>query len=78
MAAVKACQQAGYQAGYQVTVKDGHEDGINLDPALLPAGTELIQGWDSSPEEMMAGISADYAGAIHIGSHSPAGSSETP
>ncbi len=74
VAAVKACQQAGYQ----VTVKDGHEDGINLDPALLPAGTELIQGWDSSPEEMMAGISTDYAGAIHIGSHSPAGSSETP
>jgi D-amino peptidase len=36
------------------------------------------KGWDSSPEEMMAGISSDYAGAIHIGSHSPAGSSETP
>ncbi|MGZ1132628.1 M55 family metallopeptidase [Lactobacillus delbrueckii subsp. bulgaricus] len=40
VAAVKACQQAGYQ----VTVKDGHEDGINLDPALLPASRQSCPG----------------------------------
>lgn len=74
IAAIEACQAAGYE----VTVKDGHEDGMNLDPAILPRGIELIRGWDSSPAEMMAGIDDSYDFAIHIGYHSPAGSSETP
>ncbi|MCH3905203.1 MAG: M55 family metallopeptidase [Lactobacillus sp.] len=75
--AVAACE-AAQAAGYQVVLKDAHEDGMNLNPADLPQGVQLIRSWDSSPEEMMAGVDETFSGAIHIGYHSPAGSSDTP
>lgn len=73
-AACEACQEEGCE----VILKDAHEDGMNIDPSELPNGVQIIRGWDSSPEEMMAGINETFAAAIHIGQHSPAGSSDTP
>lgn len=75
--AAAACQ-AAQEAGYKVVLKDAHEDGMNINPADLPAGVELIRGWDSSPEEMMCGINESFSAAIHIGYHSPASSNDTP
>jgi D-amino peptidase len=75
--AIAACEGA-MASGCSVVLKDAHEDGMNIDPSQLPEGVEIIRSWDSSPEEMMAGIDETFAAAIHIGYHSPAGSSETP
>lgn len=72
-----ACR-AALSAGYQVVVKDGHEDAMNIDHNLLPRGVELISGWMCTPLSMMGGIDDTFAGAIYIGYHSGAWTSTSP
>lgn len=72
-----ACR-AALAAGWQVVVKDGHEDARNIDPYLLPKGVQLIRGWMVSPYAMMGGIDETFDGIIYIGYHSRAGSDESP
>lgn len=72
-----ACR-AALDAGYEVVVKDGHEDGLNIDANLLPKGTQLIRSWMSDPYAMMAGLDQSYDGAIYIGYHAKAWSNDSP
>ncbi len=72
-----ACR-AAVEAGYEVVVKDGHEDALNIDPDLLPRGVRLIRGWASSPMAMMSGLDESFAGAVYIGYHSAAGTDTSP
>lgn len=72
-----ACR-AALELGYEVIVKDGHEDGLNIDAGLLPKGTQLIRSWMSDPFAMMAGLDESYDGAIYIGYHAKAWSDDSP
>ena len=72
-----ACR-AAIAAGYEVVVKDGHEDAMNIDHNLLPREAQLISGWMCSPLSMMGGLDEDFAGAIYIGYHSAAWTSTSP
>lgn len=72
-----ACR-AAMAAGYQVVVKDGHEDAMNIDHNLLPKGVELISGWTKSPYSMLGGIDDTFAGVIYIGYHSGAWTNTSP
>ncbi len=72
-----ACR-AALAAGYEVVVKDGHENALNIDAALLPKGTQLIRGWMTHPFAMMAGLDESYAGVIYIGYHAKAGTNASP
>lgn len=72
-----ACR-AALGAGYQVVVKDGHEDARNIDPHLLPRGVALIRGWMISPMGMLGGLDESYDGVIYIGYHARAASDASP
>lgn len=72
-----ACR-AAVDAGYEVVVKDGHEDAMNIDAGMLPRGVRLIRGWASNPMAMMSGLDESFAGAIYIGYHSAAGTNTSP
>ncbi|TDP51472.1 M55 family metallopeptidase [Aminicella lysinilytica] len=71
---VTAACDAAIELGYEVVVKDGHDAGLNLHHDKLPKNVELIRGWMTTPESMMAGIDETYDAAIYIGYHSPEGS----
>lgn len=75
---VGAACSAATQLGYEVFVKDAHEDAINIDIAALPQGVKLIKGWMNSPASMMAGLDDSFDAAAYIGYHSPAGSNTSP
>lgn len=75
---VCAACDAAIEMGYEVVVKDGHGDAINIDIAALPRGTQLIRGWRCSPEGMMGGLDESFAGVIYIGYHSAAGMATSP
>ena len=72
-----ACR-AALAAGYQVVVKDRHEDAMNIDHTLLPKEAELISGWTCSPLSMLGGIDDTFAGVIYIGYHSGAWTNTSP
>lgn len=72
-----ACR-AAMAAGYEVVVKDGHEDAMNIDHNLLPRGTELISGWTNTPLSMLGGLDESFAGVIYIGYHAAAWTSASP
>ena len=77
-AEVGAACEAAMALGYEVVVKDGHEDARNLDIGKLPRGTEVIRGWRTSPAAMMGGLDESFAAAVYIGYHAPGGTGESP
>lgn len=77
-AEVGAACEAAMALGYEVVVKDGHEDARNLDIGKLPRGAEVIRGWRTSPAAMMGGLDETFAAAIYIGYHAPGGTGESP
>ena len=72
-----ACR-AALACGYDVVVKDGHEDAMNIDHNLLPKGVELISGWTCSPLSMLGGLDESFDGIIYIGYHAAAWTSASP
>ena len=72
-----ACR-AALSCGYDVVVKDGHEDAMNIDHTLLPKEAELISGWACTPLSMLGGLDDSFSGIIYIGYHSAAWSSTSP
>ncbi len=75
---VAAACKAALELGYEVVIKDGHENALNINPALLPRGVQLIRGWMSTPASMMAGLDDSFDAAAYIGYHSPQGSNASP
>lgn len=72
-----ACR-AAMDKGFDVVVKDGHEDAMNIDHNLLPNGVELIRGWMNSPMSMLGGLDESFDGVIYIGYHSGAWTANSP
>ncbi|QAT42977.1 M55 family metallopeptidase [Aminipila luticellarii] len=70
---VAAACRAAMKLGYEVVVKDGHEDALNIDMTELPKGVQLIRGWMSSPASMMGGLDESFDAVVYIGYHSPEG-----
>lgn len=75
---VAAACEAVLEAGYDVVVRDGHDNARNIHHGMLPKGTKLMRGWACHPGSMMAGLDESYAGIIYIGYHAPAGSNGSP
>ena len=75
---VAAACRAVIGAGFEAVVKDGHEDAMNIDPSLLPRGTQLIRGWMNNPLSMMGGLDETFDGVIYIGYHSGAWTNTSP
>lgn len=75
---VAAACEAILAAGHQVVVRDAHDTARNIMHELLPRGVRLIRGWACDPASMMAGLDEQYAGALYIGYHSPAGTNTSP
>lgn len=75
---VAAACRAAMKLGYEVVVKDGHEDALNIDLAQLPKGVQLIRGWMITPASMMGGLDESFAASVYIGYHSPEGSDASP
>lgn len=75
---VSAASLAAMELGYEVIVKDGHEDALNIDMWQLPKGVQLIRGWMTSPEAMMGGLDETFDACLYIGYHSPEGTDSSP
>lgn len=75
---VAAVSKAALDAGCEVVVKDGHEDAMNIDPFMLPKGTQLLRGWMNTPLSMMAGLDETFDGIFYIGYHSGAWTNTSP
>ena len=75
---VAAACEAILEAGHDVVVRAGHDSARNISHRMLPRGVKLMRGWACHPGSMMAGVTSDYAGAIYIGYHAPAGSNGSP
>ena len=70
---VNAAIEGAYAGGAtEVLVNDSHGPMTNLLPELLDARADLIQG-KPKPPNMMAELTADYAGAFFLGYHAGAG-----
>lgn len=74
---VKEACEAAMELGYEVVVKDGHEDALNIDMWQLPRGVQLIRGWRTSPEAMMGGLDETFDACLYIGYHSPEGTGDS-
>lgn len=67
-----ACHGA-IDAGWEVTVKDAHNTGRNINPEMLPPEAMLIRAWTGDMFEMLGGITADEYHAVGFtGYHSDA------
>jgi len=76
---VLACIQGAKNAGAtEITVKDAHGTGLNIDPILMPSGVTLLRGYSGHPYNMVEGINKTYDAAMFIGYHSSAGKNGNP
>lgn len=76
--AAAACRGALEAGADEVYVKDSHDSGRNLDPALFPKEAKIILGWKGSPESMIAGLDSSFDALLFVGYHSPAGCNGSP
>lgn len=57
----------------EVLVYDGHDEGLNVDPAQLPPGVSVISGRPPCRPDWAGGLDDSCAGLILLGSHAAAG-----
>lgn len=72
------CEVALDEGVEEVLVKDAHDSGRNIDPALLPENVRLLRSWTKDPLVMMAGLDGSFDGACYIGYHSAGGTDGNP
>jgi len=76
---VLACIRGAKNAGAtQITIKDAHGAGINIDPMQMPSGVTLLRGYTGHPYNMVDGVDKTYDAAMFIGYHSSAGRTGNP
>ena len=76
---VLACIEGAKNAGAtEITVKDAHGDGTNIDPVMMPSGVTLLRGYTGHPYNMVDGIDKTYDAAMFVGYHSSAGRTGNP
>lgn len=68
-----ACEGAIRAGADEILVKDAHESARNLLMEDLPEQAILYRGWGRDPYAMMAGLDADFDGAMFTGYHAAAG-----
>lgn len=70
---VAAACRGAENAGWEVTVKDAHCNGRNINPENIPENVTLIRGWTGDMLEMMGGLDKDeYDAVAFTGYHSDA------
>lgn len=70
---VNAVCEALLEAGdVEITVVDGHGDGLNIAIEQLPLGVTLLKGFNYHPQGMLFGIDETFDGVFFIGYHSKA------
>ncbi len=62
----------------EITIKDAHDSGRNIDHNLLPKNTKLIRGWDGGLYSMVQELDNTYDCLMFIGYHSAAGRDTNP
>ncbi len=72
---VNAACEGALDAGFkEVTVKDAHDSGRNIDFFQLPEKVTIIRDWAKNPLSMMTGIEEGFNACIftgfHVGAHS--------
>jgi len=76
---VLACIDGAKKAGAgEITVRDAHGTGTNIDPTLMPSGVTLLRGWSGHPYSMSEGIDKTFDAAMFIGYHSAASRTGNP
>ncbi len=76
---VKAACDGINEAGVaEITVKDAHDSGRNIDQNLLPKNTKLIRGWDGGLYSMVQELDETYDCLMFIGYHSAASRDGNP
>ncbi len=73
-----ACEGALAAGAKEILVKDAHDSGRNINPAMLPKQVKIFREWGSHPYSMMAGIDESYDGVIFTGYHSAAEMNTNP
>ncbi|MCL1854683.1 MAG: M55 family metallopeptidase [Clostridia bacterium] len=73
-----ACQGAIAAGATEITVKDAHGPGCNIDPTRLPKEVTLVRGWSHCPDFMAEGIDTSFDAAMFVGYHSAAGRCGNP
>ena len=66
------------EAGAEVTVKDSHFQGKNIDYAKLPESVRMVRMHGGTPDAMVQGIDQTYDAAMFIGFHSGASMTGNP
>ncbi|SKC85236.1 M55 family metallopeptidase [Maledivibacter halophilus] len=73
-----ACRGALKAGAEEILIKDAHDSGRNIDPAVLPRNTKLIRGWSGHPFSMVQELDESFDALMFIGYHSRSGSGANP
>jgi D-amino peptidase len=73
-----ACDGANDFGEMEITIKDAHESGRNIDHSRLPINSRLIRGWDEGLYSMVQDLDESFDGLVFIGYHSGAGMAGSP
>lgn len=72
-AAIEGALAAG---ATEILVRDSHGSARNILPDLLHKKARLLRNWAPGPKSMMEGIDETFDGAVFVGYHAKAGSSD--
>jgi len=73
-----ACLGAIAAGAKEITVKDAHGDGCNIDVAKMPPNVRVLRGWSGCPNLMVEGIDSSYTAALFVGHHNAAAAEGNP
>lgn len=73
-----ACRGALKAGAEEICIKDAHDSGRNIDPAVLPRDVKLIRGWSGHPFSMVQELDESFDALMFIGYHSRGGSNHNP
>lgn len=74
-----ACRAAVNAGAARVLVKDAHDTGRNIDPAILPEEVQINRGWAGDVHEMLSGIQrGEWDAVVMTGYHDAAGGTGNP
>ncbi|SHK04070.1 M55 family metallopeptidase [Paramaledivibacter caminithermalis] len=73
-----ACKGAIKAGAKEILIKDAHDSGRNINPAVLPRDVKLIRGWSGHPFSMVQELDESFDALMFIGYHSCGGSKHNP
>ena len=75
LAAVEGARAAGAS---QITLRDAHESGRNIEIGRISDDVTLIRGWSGHPYKMLQELDDSYDAVVMVGWHGPATDSGNP